>query len=108
MLSSLSQHPLFYIVIWIACSCSMILFDKAVLSSLNFLYPMFWASWHMLFASILTLVLSRTTNLLPLLKTTKVVAKVIQTQILPVAACFDISLITTNKAYVYLSFVIHS
>lgn len=57
----------------------------------------------MLFATILTQVLSRTTNLLPSLKTSKVDAKVIQNQILPVAACFAISLITSNKAYVYLS-----
>ncbi len=64
---------------------------------------MFLTSWHMLFATILTQVLSRTTNLLPSLKTSKVDAKVIQTQILPVAACSAISLITTNKAYVYAS-----
>jgi hypothetical protein len=45
----------------------------------------------MLFATILTQVLSRTTNLLPLSQTTKVDAKVIQTQMLPVAACSAIS-----------------
>lgn len=57
----------------------------------------------MLFATILTQVLSRTTKLLPSLETAKVNAKVIQNQILPVAACFAISLISSNKAYVYLS-----
>jgi drug/metabolite transporter (DMT)-like permease len=64
---------------------------------------MFLTSWHMLFATILTQVLSRTTKLLPSLETAKVDAKVIQNQILPVAACFAISLISSNKAYVFLS-----
>lgn len=42
-----------------------ILFNKAVLDQLKFPYPMFLTTWHMFFATIMTQVLSRTTNMLP-------------------------------------------
>jgi hypothetical protein len=41
------------------------LFNKAVLDQLKFPYPMFLTTWHMFFATIMTQVLSRTTNMLP-------------------------------------------
>ncbi len=47
---------------------SQILFNKAVLSKMNFGFPMFLTSWHMFVACILTQILSRTTNMLPALK----------------------------------------
>lgn len=115
MLSNLS---LFYIVIWIACSCSIVrlclhfcfrqvdtasdfvdvLYNRFCSTrrccrSWTFRIRCFWRHSHA----------SRTTNLLPSLKSSKVDAEVFQTQILPVAAWSAISLITSNKAYVYLS-----
>lgn len=41
------------------------MFNKAVLSSYDFPYPIFLTTWHMILSTILTQVLSRTTNLLP-------------------------------------------
>jgi len=42
-----------------------ILFNKAVLDQLKFPYPMFLTTWHMLLATFLTQIMSRTTNMLP-------------------------------------------
>lgn len=64
---------------------------------------MFLTTWHMLFATVLTQVLSRTTNLLPAVKSANVDAKAMRNQIFPVAVCFAVSLIMSNKAYIYLS-----
>ncbi len=41
------------------------MFNKAVLSSYDFPYPIFLTTWHMILSTVLTQVLSRTTNLLP-------------------------------------------
>ena len=54
-----------YIVFWISISCTMIIFNKAVIDTLNFPYPMFLTTWHMCLATFLTQVMSRTTNMLP-------------------------------------------
>lgn len=102
--SSPSSTAWFYIIFWIACSCTMvnifisflflffiyfltyfhflylflsfilflslilfekIIFNKAVMSSFNFPFPMFLTLWHMSLATIMTQILSRTTSLLP-------------------------------------------
>ena len=47
--------------------------------------------------------MARTTKMLPGVAENKVDMKVIQNQILPVALCFSISLIFSNKTYIYLS-----
>jgi hypothetical protein len=80
------DSSLIYVVFWMATSCAMvrsqansssetvtdidllfvqILFNKAVLSTMEFPFPMFITTWHMLFATVLTQVLSRTTDMLP-------------------------------------------
>eukprot|EP00605_Chrysophyceae_sp_TOSAG23-4_P001255 GSChrysophyteH1.ASY1.ANO1.1366.1 assembled CDS len=81
----------------------MILFNKFVLDRLKFPFPMFLCSWHMVIATILTRILSKTTNMLPGVMEKKVDSNVMKKKILPVAALFSISLILSNKAYIYLS-----
>ena len=92
-----------YIISWITISCTMILFNKAVLDQLKFPYPMFLTTWHMFFATIMTQVLSRTTNMLPGVKENKVNGDVVLKQIIPVTLFFATSLVMSNKAYIYLS-----
>lgn len=70
---------------------------------MNFPFPMFLTSWHMLVSTVLTQILSKTTDMLPGVKAGHVTNKVITNQVLPVAILFSISLIFANKAYVYLS-----
>lgn len=81
----------------------MILFNKAVLDQLKFPYPMFLTTWHMFLATILTQIMSRTTNMLPGVKEKKVDKDAIVKQILPVSIFFAVSLVLSNKAYIYLS-----
>lgn len=47
------------------CIQSQILFNKAVLDQMKFPYPMFLTTWHMIFATILTQIMSTATNMLP-------------------------------------------
>jgi len=84
-------------------SCTMILFNKAVLDQMKFPFPMFLTTWHMVFATIMTQILSKTTNMLPGVREKKVDFKVLRTQILPVSICFAVSLVLSNKSYIYLS-----
>eukprot|EP00602_Paraphysomonas_sp_CaronLab_P001357 CAMPEP_0185024466 /NCGR_PEP_ID=MMETSP1103-20130426/7558_1 /TAXON_ID=36769 /ORGANISM="Paraphysomonas bandaiensis, Strain Caron Lab Isolate" /LENGTH=295 /DNA_ID=CAMNT_0027557445 /DNA_START=124 /DNA_END=1011 /DNA_ORIENTATION=+ len=81
----------------------MILFNKAVMSTLDFPFPMFLTTWHMVLATVMTQLLSRTTNLLPAVAEKKVDTTVLQTQIFPVSLFFAVSLVLSNKAYIYLS-----
>mmetsp|Transcript_15860 Transcript_15860/g.26677 ORF Transcript_15860/g.26677 Transcript_15860/m.26677 type:complete len:320 (-) Transcript_15860:502-1461(-) len=92
-----------YIVFWISISCTMILFNKAVLDQLKFPFPMFLVTWHMFLSTILTQLMSRTTNMLPGVKENKVNGEVYAKQLLPVSLFFAVSLVLSNKAYIYLS-----
>ena len=144
MAGSSGATSYFYIIFWITASCTMvsesspyivqyflilyyaiqILFNKAVLSTLEFPFPMFLVTWHMVLSTVMTQILSRTTNLLPAvgevskviivhshiipililtLNQKKVNSTIIQTQIFPVALFFAVSLVLSNKAYIYLS-----
>jgi Triose-phosphate Transporter family len=92
-----------YIVFWISISCTMILFNKAVLDQMEFPFPMFLTTWHMFFSTVLTQIMARTSNWLPGVKEKKVDGAAMRTQILPVALCYAVSLVLANKAYIYLS-----
>lgn len=92
-----------YIVFWISISCTMIIFNKAVIDTWKFSFPMFLTTWHMCLATFLTQVMSRTTNMLPSVAEKKVDLNVMIYQIVPVAFLFSISLVLSNNAYIYLS-----
>ena len=92
-----------YIVFWISISCSMILFNKAVLSEMNFAFPMFLTTWHMTLATVLTQIMARTTAMLPSVSEGKVTKEDFKRKIIPIAVLFSVSLILSNKAYIYLS-----
>ncbi|KFY10867.1 hypothetical protein V491_07440 [Pseudogymnoascus sp. VKM F-3775] len=57
-------HPSFYVVIWISLSSSVILFNKWILDSQEFRYPVLLTAWHLLFATAMTQIMARTTTLL--------------------------------------------
>jgi hypothetical protein len=60
-------------------------------------------TWHLLFATIATQVLARTTTLLDGLKTVKMDGRTYLRAIVPIGAFFSLSLICSNQAYLYLS-----
>lgn len=92
-----------YIVFWISISCTMILFNKAVLDQMKFPYPMFLTTWHMTLSTVLTQIMANTTNMLPGVKEEKVDRAAMINQILPVSIFFSVSLVLANKSYIYLS-----
>jgi len=82
---------------------TQILFNKAVLSQMHFEFPMFLTTWHMTLATILTQIMARTTNMLPSVGEGKIKWQDFKERIIPVAVLFSVSLVLSNKAYIYLS-----
>jgi len=99
----MSVSAYLYIGFWIAISCTMILFNKAVLDQLKFPFPMFLVFWHMVLATVLTQIMSRTTNMLPGVKEGKVTTQDFINKFIPVSIFFATSLVLSNKAYIYLA-----
>ncbi|KAK5070954.1 hypothetical protein LTS08_000605 [Lithohypha guttulata] len=94
-----SLHPAFYVVF----SGGVILFNKYLLDTMGFRFPIVLTTWHMAFATIMTQILSRTTTLIDGRKTVKMTGKVYLRAILPIGFFFSLSLICGNQAYLYLS-----
>lgn len=98
-----SLHPAVYVTTWITFSGGVILYNKWLLDTLGFRFPIFLTAWHMVFATVMTQILARTTSLLDGRKTVKMTGKVYLRAILPIGFFFSLSLICGNKAYLYLS-----
>lgn len=96
-------HPAVYVVTWISFSGGVILFNKWLLDTLGFKFPITLTAWHMVFATFMTQILARTTTLLDGRKTVKMTGRVYLRAILPIGFFFSLSLICGNKAYLYLS-----
>jgi len=96
-------HPAVYVVTWISFSGGVILFNKWLLDTLGFKFPITLTAWHMVFATFMTQVLAKTTTLLDGRKTVKMTGRVYLRAILPIGFFFSLSLICGNKAYLYLS-----
>ncbi|KAJ3025443.1 UNVERIFIED_CONTAM: hypothetical protein HDU68_007127 [Siphonaria sp. JEL0065] len=96
-------HPAIYIAAWIFCSGSVILFNKYILHTLEFPFPIFLTTCHLVFATIATRILERTTNLLKNLKNVEITQEVFRKAILPIGFFFSMSLVFSNNAYLYLS-----
>ncbi|KAH7346741.1 triose-phosphate transporter family-domain-containing protein [Rhexocercosporidium sp. MPI-PUGE-AT-0058] len=96
-------HPAVYVAVWISLSSSVILFNKWILSTLGFKYPILLTSWHLIFATIMTQIMARTTTLLDGRKTVKMTGRVYLRAIVPIGVFFSLSLICGNLTYLYLS-----
>lgn len=91
------------IPVWMALSSAVILYNNYLYNTLGFPYPVFIVTWHLIFASIGTRVLQRTTHLLDGVKDVNVNKDVFLRSILPIGVLFSGSLIMSNTAYLYLS-----
>lgn len=91
------------IPIWIVLSSGVIIYNNYIYNTLNFKYPVFLVTWHLIFASLGTRFLARTTHLLDAAKETHISKDIYMNSILPIAVLFCGSLILSNKAYLYLS-----
>ncbi|WVO17711.1 hypothetical protein L204_105409 [Cryptococcus depauperatus] len=91
------------IPIWMACSISVILYNKYVFTGLNFPFPTFLTTWHLLFSAISTRILQRTTTLVDGARDIEMTRERWLKSILPIGALFSGSLILSNYAYLTLS-----
>ena len=108
--------------VWITLSSSVILFNKHLLDYAQFRkspgklgsdstiltgsptgFPIILTTWHLAFATFMTQVLARTTNLLDGRKTVKMSGRVYLRAIVPIGIFFSLSLICGNVTYLYLS-----
>ncbi|KAJ5653899.1 sugar phosphate/phosphate translocator [Penicillium lividum] len=96
-------HPAFYIALWIALSSSVILFNKWVLFTAHFNYPIFLTTWHMVFATAMTQILARCTTILDSRHNVPMNPATYVRAIVPIGIMFSLSLICGNVAYMYLS-----
>ncbi|KAL8744626.1 MAG: hypothetical protein Q9190_003154 [Brigantiaea leucoxantha] len=96
-------HPAVYVIIWIALSSSVILFNKWILATAKFHYPIVLTTWHLAFATLMTQIMARTTTLLDGRKTVKMTGRIYVRAIMPIGAFFSLSLICGNMTYLYLS-----
>ena len=74
-----------------------------MLSTWGFAYPFFLTTWHCGLATILTQILSKTTNWLPGVSENKVTPKDFVRKIVPMTLFFAYGLVSGNSAYKYLS-----
>ncbi|KAJ2897812.1 uncharacterized protein MKZ38_004374 [Zalerion maritima] len=98
-----SLHPAFYVMTWISLSSSVILYNKWILDTLKFHYPVILTTYHLAFATLMTQLLARYTTLLDGRKTVKMTGRVYLRAIVPIGFCFSLSLICGNLTYLYLS-----
>ncbi|KAF2430906.1 glucose-6-phosphate/phosphate and phosphoenolpyruvate/phosphate antiporter [Tothia fuscella] len=98
-----SIHSAVYVTAWIAASSGTILYNKWLLDTLGFRFPIVLTTWHMFFATCMTQLLSRTTTLLDGRKNMNMTMETYVRAILPIGFFFSLSLIFGNKAYLYLS-----
>ncbi|KAI9816097.1 MAG: hypothetical protein M1832_005180 [Thelocarpon impressellum] len=96
-------HPAIYVMAWISLSSSVIIFNKWLLHSKEFDFPVILTTWHLAFATLMTQILARTTNLLDGRKTVKMTGRVYLRAIVPIGFFFSLSLICGNVTYLYLS-----
>ncbi|KAK0626652.1 triose-phosphate transporter family-domain-containing protein [Immersiella caudata] len=98
-----SIHPVFYIAAWIFLSNTTILFNKWLIDNRGFKYPATLTCWHLIFATISTQILARTTSLLDGRKTVKMTGRVYLRAIVPIGLLYSASLVCSNMVYLYLS-----
>ncbi|KAI9144889.1 triose-phosphate transporter [Paraphysoderma sedebokerense] len=103
MVAEKKFHPSVYISIWITFSSSVILYNKWILSSAGFHYPIFLTTWHLVFATVLTRIMKMYTTLLPAAKNSNMSWETYLRSVVPIGVFFSGSLIFNNLAYLHLS-----
>jgi hypothetical protein len=96
-------HPAFYIATWISLSSSVIIFNKWILDTAGFRYPIVLTTWHLAFATFMTQILARFTTVLDSRKKVPMTGRIYLRAIVPIGLMFSLSLICGNLTYLYLS-----
>ncbi|KAL9051464.1 MAG: hypothetical protein Q9162_005995 [Coniocarpon cinnabarinum] len=96
-------HPAVYIATWISLSSSVILFNKWILDTADFHFPIFLTTWHLGFATLMTQLMARFTSTLDSRHSVPMTGRVYLRAIVPIGVFFSLSLICGNLTYLYLS-----
>ncbi|KAJ9621569.1 hypothetical protein H2203_007056 [Taxawa tesnikishii (nom. ined.)] len=96
-------HPAVYIATWITLSSSVILFNKWILDTAKFHFPIFLTTWHLGFATLITQIMARFTTTLDSRKKVPMTGRIYLRAIVPIGLFFSLSLICGNITYLYLS-----
>ncbi|KAF5019653.1 hypothetical protein F66182_8334 [Fusarium sp. NRRL 66182] len=96
-------HASVYIVTWIFFSNITILFNKWLIDTAGFRYPIILTTWHLVFATIATQLLARTTSLLDSRHVLPLSRRLYIRTILPIGILYSASLVFSNIVYLYLS-----
>ncbi|KAL5047633.1 triose-phosphate transporter family-domain-containing protein [Aspergillus fruticulosus] len=87
---------------WIFWSNLTILFNKWILESTPFRYPILLTSWHLFFATLATQLLFRT-SILAKPKSIRMTPTLYMAKIAPIGLLYSGSLVCSNTAYMYLN-----
>ncbi|KAH8888687.1 triose-phosphate transporter [Thozetella sp. PMI_491] len=96
-------HPAFYIASWIFFSNLTILFNKWLLDTAGFKYPVILTCWHLVFSTVATQILARTTTLVDGRRNVKMTGRLYLRAIVPIGLLYSASLVCSNLTYLYLS-----
>lgn len=96
-------HSSFYVMTWISLSSSVILYNKWILDTLKFHYPVILTTYHLVFATVMTRILARCSTLIDGRKKVVMTGRLYLRAIVPIGLCFSLSLICGNLTYLYLS-----
>ncbi|KAK2048506.1 triose-phosphate transporter [Colletotrichum somersetense] len=100
---SKALHPAFFIASWIFFSNLTILFNKWLLDTAGFKYPVILTWWHLVFSTLATQILARTTSLLDGRHKVKMTGRVYLRAVVPIGLLYSGSLVCSNLVYLYLS-----
>ncbi|KAG8673881.1 hypothetical protein FPOAC1_007200 [Fusarium poae] len=92
-----------YMVAWIVSSNITILFNKWLLDTAGFKYPILLVTWHLIFATVVTQILARTTSYLVSRHELPNTWDFFLTTVLPIGIVSSGSLVASNFVYLYLS-----
>ncbi|KAM4056307.1 triose-phosphate transporter family protein [Hirsutella rhossiliensis] len=96
-------HPVLHIATWIFFSNITILFNKWILDTAGFRYPVLLTCWHLVFSAMATQILSRTTSLLDSRHRIPMTPRLYLRTICPIGLFYSGSLVCSNLVYLYLS-----
>ncbi|KAK7414696.1 hypothetical protein QQX98_006464 [Neonectria punicea] len=97
------MHASVYILSWIFFSNLTILFNKWLIDTAGFRYPIILTTWHLVFATVATQLLARTTTLLDSRHALPLSRRLYVRTILPIGILYSGSLVFSNVVYLYLS-----
>ncbi|POS78735.1 triose-phosphate transporter [Diaporthe helianthi] len=80
-----------------------ILFNKWLIDTAGFSYPIFLTFWHMTFSAVATQILARTTRLLDGRKNVEMTGRIYLRIIVPIGIFYTGSLVCSNLTYLYIS-----